>query len=124
MSARPYPRSLVGHRFAEALDAERRGWYALIELVRSLSPAECIEPGYYADPDWSVRDVVGHIGTWLAEAEVQFERIRAGTYEGHDVDIDALNARFPGGDAGPALGGRLASGKRGPQPDGRGPGTP
>jgi hypothetical protein len=94
MSAQPYPRSLVGHRFAEALDAERRGWYALIELVRSLSPEECVEPGYYADPDWSVRDVVGHIGTWLAEAEVQFERIRAGTYEGHDVDVDALNAGF------------------------------
>jgi hypothetical protein len=41
-----------------------------------------------------VRDLVGHIGTWLAEAEVQFERIHAGTYEGHDVDIDALNAVF------------------------------
>ena len=27
-------------------------------------------------------------------AQVQFERIGAGTYEGHDVDIDALNATF------------------------------
>ena len=51
-------------------------------------------PGYYVDPSWSVRDVMGHVGTWLAEAGVQFERIRAGTYEGHDVDIDALNASF------------------------------
>ena len=25
-------------------------------------------PGYYHDPDWSVRDLVGHLGTWLAEA--------------------------------------------------------
>ena len=33
-------------------------------------------------------------GTWLAEAAVQFERIQAGTYEGHDIDIDALNASF------------------------------
>jgi len=39
-----------------------------------------------------VRDVVAHLGTWLAEAEVQFERMSAGTYEGHDVDVDALNA--------------------------------
>ena len=54
-------------------------------------------PGYYEDPDWTVRDVVAHLGTWLAEAQVQFERIRAGTYEGHDVDIDAMNATFLAG---------------------------
>jgi hypothetical protein len=41
-----------------------------------------------------VRDLVGHLGTWLAEAEVQLERINAGTYAGHDVDIDGLNATF------------------------------
>jgi hypothetical protein len=61
-------------------------------LVRRLTPEECLVPGYYRDPDWSVRDLVAHVGTWLAEAETQFERIGAGTYEGHDVDIDALNA--------------------------------
>ncbi len=60
--------------------------------MRSLTPDECLVPGYYRDPDWTVRDVVAHVGTWLAEAEVQFERISAGTYEGHDVDVDALNA--------------------------------
>jgi len=38
--------------------------------------------------------VVAHLGTWLAEAEVQFERLNVGSYEGHDVDIDALNATF------------------------------
>ena len=32
-------------------------------------------PGYYRDPDWTVRDVVAHVGTWLAEAQLQFERI-------------------------------------------------
>jgi hypothetical protein len=51
-------------------------------------------PGYYRDPDWTVRDVVAHVGTWLAEAEAQFERMGAGTYEGHEVDVDALNATF------------------------------
>ena len=55
---------------------------------------ECLEPGYYRDPDWAVRDVVAHLGTWLAEAAIQFERMGAGTYEGHDIDIDALNASF------------------------------
>jgi hypothetical protein len=82
------------HPYQADLDAESRGWYALTGLIRSLEPEQRLAPGYYIDPSWSVRDLVGHIGTWLAEAEVQFERILAGTYEGHDIDIDALNAAF------------------------------
>jgi hypothetical protein len=76
------------------VESERAGWSELAHLVRSLTPAQCLVPGYYRDPDWSVRDLVVHIGTWLAEAEVQLERLRAGTYEGHDIDIDALNAQM------------------------------
>jgi hypothetical protein len=77
-----------------AIDSERTRWYELIGLVRRLTLDECLEPGYYRDPAWSVRDLMGHLGTWLAEAEVQFERINAGTYEGHAIDIDALNEHF------------------------------
>jgi hypothetical protein len=84
----------IGAMDVPAVDSERTRWYELIGLVRRLSPAECLEPGYYQDPAWSVRDVMGHIGTWLAEAEVQFMRISAGTYEGHAVDIDTMNAHF------------------------------
>jgi len=75
-------------------DAERVGWYELADLVRTLSPAECLVPGYYKDPDWTVRDLVAHIGTWLAQAEVQLERMAGGTYAGHDIDIDAVNAQM------------------------------
>lgn len=84
----------VGHPYADAIEAERAGWYELTALVRELTTEERLEPGYYRDPDWTVRDVVAHLGTWLAEAEVQFERMIGGTYEGHDVDIDGLNAAF------------------------------
>jgi len=80
--------------YAAELEAERLGWYELADLVRSLTPAECLTPGYYREPDWTVRDLVAHLGTWLAEAEVQFERISAGTYEGGEVDVDRLNAAF------------------------------
>jgi hypothetical protein len=90
----PASAALLDHPYAAEIEAERMGWYELAALVRSLTPAECLLPGYYTEPDWSVRDVAGHVGTWLAEAEVQFERIAAGTYEGHDVDVDALNAAF------------------------------
>ena len=74
--------------------SERGGWYEIVRLVGSLTPEECIVPGYQRDPDWTVRDVVAHVGTWLAQAEVQFERMTAGTYQGHDIDIDALNAQL------------------------------
>lgn len=82
------------HPYAAEIEAERRGWYELVEIVRALTPEECMVPGYYTDPDWTVRDVVAHLGTWLAQAEVQFERITGGTYEGHAIDIDELNASF------------------------------
>lgn len=79
---------------AGQIDSEREGWYELAELVRSLTIDECLAAGYQRDPDWSVRDLVGHLGTWLAESQIQLERIQGGTYEGHDVDIDGLNASF------------------------------
>jgi hypothetical protein len=82
------------HPYREEIDAERAGWYELADLVNQLTPRERLMPGYYHDPDWSVRDVAGHVGTWLAEAQIQLERIVVGTYGGHDVDIDALNAIF------------------------------
>ena len=82
------------HPYEWEIQAEQDGWYEIASLVRSLTREECLESGYYRNPDWTVRDVVGHIGTWLALAQVQFERLAAGTYDGHDVDIDKLNASF------------------------------
>jgi Mycothiol maleylpyruvate isomerase N-terminal domain len=86
------PQVSPDHPYAAEIEAERHGWYQVLELVRSLTPNECLEPGYQRDPDWTVRDVVAHLGTWLAEAQGQLERMEAGTYEGHDIDIDGLNA--------------------------------
>jgi Mycothiol maleylpyruvate isomerase N-terminal domain len=90
----PAPEPPSGHPYANEIDQERHGWYEVVALVRSLTPEECLEPGYYRDPDWTVRDLVAHLGTWLAEAQVQLERIGAGTYEGHDIDIDQRNAEL------------------------------
>ncbi|HEX9642267.1 MAG TPA: maleylpyruvate isomerase N-terminal domain-containing protein [Candidatus Krumholzibacteria bacterium] len=86
------PGPAAGNPYAAEIEAERHGWYELAGLVRGLTPEEWLTPGYYSDPVWTVRDVVAHVGTWLAEAENQFERILARTYDGHDIDIDALNA--------------------------------
>jgi len=104
-TAQPHTRGAAGRRgrvpaFAAELDAERVGWYAIKTLVRSLTPHEWLIPGYYTDPDWTVRDLVAHLGTWLAEAAVQFEQIHVGTYEPHEIDIDAINATLLAGMAG------------------------
>ncbi len=90
----PPKKTWADHPFAAEIEAERRGWYEVADLVRSLTPEECLEPGYYENPSWTVRDLVAHLGTWLAEGQVQLEQINAGTYEGHDVDVDGLNAAF------------------------------
>ena len=82
------------HPYSVEIGAERAGWAELLALVRSLTVDEWLRPGYYTDPDWTVRDLVAHIGTWLAEAQVQFAQISAGTYEGHEIDVDALNAEM------------------------------
>src|SRR5450759_927505 len=89
-AAQPRP----DHPYLTELEAEHQGWYELAGLVRSLTREECLVPGYYLAPDWTVSDVAAHLGPWLAEAEIQLERMSAGTYEGHDIDIDALNAAF------------------------------
>ena len=76
------------------LALERESWTEFAALCRSLAPDERERPGYFRDPDWSVKDLVGHLGTWMAEAEVQLVRIEAGTYVEEILDIDGLNAQF------------------------------
>ena len=76
------------------LDEEHLGWHELLALINALTPDERQLPGYFTDPDWSVVDVVGHVGAWLAEAHLQLERIVAGTYRPHEVDIDGINAQL------------------------------
>jgi hypothetical protein len=78
--------------YVAEMAAESTGWHEMSRLVRQLGSTERFLAGYYHDPDWSVRDVVAHLGTWLAEADLQFQRIQAGTYEPHPVDVDGLNA--------------------------------
>ena len=82
------------HPFDAEIEAERAGWYELLELVHSLDLDDIVRPGYYRDPDWSVADLVAHLGTWLAEAGIQLRQIEAGTYQPRDLDIEALNAEF------------------------------
>ena len=72
---------------------EERRWAELSRLVDALPPDEVAKPGYFEE-GWSAKDLVAHIGSWLAEAGVVLERIRFGTYRPEEIDIDAMNEAF------------------------------
>ena len=72
---------------------EDRLWAELHDLVDSLPADEMATPGYFPE-GWSAKDLVAHIGSWLAEAGIVLERIRFGTYRSEELDIDALNRQF------------------------------
>jgi hypothetical protein len=74
----------------ELLADEERLWADLHRLVDSLPEDRVGQPGYSVE-GWSGKDLVAHIGSWLAEAGVVFERIRFGTYRPEEIDIDAMN---------------------------------
>jgi len=77
----------------ELLVEEARLWTDLHGLVDSLPEDKVAEPGYFAE-GWSAKDLIAHIGSWLAEAAVVLERIRFGTYRVEEIDIDQMNKTF------------------------------
>jgi Mycothiol maleylpyruvate isomerase N-terminal domain len=76
----------------ERLEAEDRGWTELRSLVDPLTPEQLTRDGYY--DDWSVKDLLAHLGCWMAEAARILEQIRMGTFAATPLDVDVLNATW------------------------------
>jgi hypothetical protein len=55
-----------------------------------LPEEEVAVPGSFEE-GWSAMDLVAHIGSWLAEAGAALERIRFGTCDPQEIDVDAMN---------------------------------
>ncbi len=77
----------------ELIAEEDRLWTELHRLVDELPRDRVAEPGYFAE-GWSAKDLVGHVGSWLAEAGAVLERIRTGTYRPDEIDVDTMNEAF------------------------------
>jgi hypothetical protein len=100
----------------ELMIAEEKLWTELQTLVDSLSENLVREPGYFEE-GWSAKDLVAHVGGWLAEAGAALERIRFG-------NVPARGDRHRGDqreglrrDAGHPVRGCAGAGDRRAQPD-------
>jgi hypothetical protein len=91
MRADHMPPSVPQDYLAE-VDLEYARWSEISGLIHMLTPDERLAPGYFRDPDWSVKDLVAHLAAWLEEAATQLTNIAARSYEPHDVDIESRNA--------------------------------
>lgn len=52
-----------------------------------LSADERLAPGYYWEPFRSVKNLIAHLGVWMAEAGVQLLDIAARSHVPHEVDV-------------------------------------
>ena len=105
---------------AAEVDLEASRWVEIMALVALLTPVERTAPGYFRDPDWSVKDLVAHLGWWHAEARSELLKIATRMYEPHDFDTDRRNAETLAAGQARALGSRPVTGHRRPSMDARG----
>ena len=82
----------VEEAHAAEVELERARWKAITAFVQLLGDDERLAPGYYRNPDWSVKDLIAHLGAWMAEARVQLLDIAARSYVPHEVDVEERNA--------------------------------
>src|SRR3989442_12646932 len=69
---------------------EDQGWRRLHIVLRSI-PTDRLDEPTVATDGWAPKDVMFHIGAWLAEAARQLERIREGTYRRQEETVGELN---------------------------------
>jgi hypothetical protein len=75
------------------LDREETKWRELCMEVQRFSDEELERAGVTPD-NWSVRDVLFHVGAWAAECGLQLERMRMGTWEEPRLDVERQNRQW------------------------------
>ena len=71
----PHPVLDLDPAVAAEVDLEASRWAEILALVELLTPDERIGPGYFRDPDWTVKDLLAHLGWWHAEARSELLKI-------------------------------------------------
>jgi hypothetical protein len=75
---------------ARLIAEEERRWAELHVVLGRIPKARLEEPSV-TEEGWSPKDVMFHVGAWLALAARQLDRIREGTYAGDGVTPDERN---------------------------------
>lgn len=88
----PHPQRDLDPGMVAEVELEASRWAEIMALLELLTPEERTAPGYFRDPDWTVKDLVAHLGWWHAEARSELLKIATRMYEPHDIDIDRRNA--------------------------------
>ena len=76
------------------LEQEELAWQRFHAVLAAIPPGRFEEPTV-TEAGWSAKDVVFHVGAWLADCARVLERIRNGTFDraAEDaLDLDLLNA--------------------------------
>ena len=79
-------------RKSELIGQEDQSWSELRGALQRLTQEQMRKPGL--TEDWSVKDLLGHLASWWAEANAELERMRFGTFRLERRDIDEINRRF------------------------------
>jgi hypothetical protein len=82
----------MSDRRLELIREEDARWSELCALLDGVPEERLLQVGVTAD--WSVKDLLAHLACWMAEAAVMLERIRFGTYESQNMDVDGINQHF------------------------------
>jgi hypothetical protein len=72
---------------------EDAAWTTFRGILQPLAVEELLDPTV-TPAGWSAKDVMFHVGAWLAECGRMFERMLVGTYVDEDVDVDGLNEEW------------------------------
>lgn len=79
---------------AQRLAAEEDVAWAALHAAFAQVPSDRFEEARLTADGWSPKDAMFHVGAWCAEAAIQLERIRLGTYVDLRIDVDAQNGEW------------------------------
>jgi hypothetical protein len=82
----------MSDRRRELIDEEDARWAELWAALQGVPNDRLLEPG--VNEHWTAKDLLAHLGCWMAEAANMLELIRLGNYEERKLDLDAMNAEF------------------------------
>jgi hypothetical protein len=82
----------MASRKHELILEEDARWAELCVALDGVPHERLLEPG--VNEVWTGKDLLAHLGCWMAEAANVLEQIRFGTYEPREIDLDVMNAGF------------------------------